>query len=67
MTQPEATPPSARTRVRRVAQRGHYDRATLYAIIDAAYVCHLAFADTPGYVQRWQAQARRLDAEAVLP
>ncbi|WP_197339321.1 pyridoxamine 5'-phosphate oxidase family protein [Ralstonia solanacearum] len=48
MTRPEATPPSARTRVRRVAQRGRYDRATLYAIVDAAYVCHLAFADAQG-------------------
>lgn len=38
-------PPSARTRVRRVAQRGHYDRETLWAILDAAYVCHVAFAD----------------------
>ncbi|MGF2531412.1 pyridoxamine 5'-phosphate oxidase family protein, partial [Ralstonia pseudosolanacearum] len=48
MTQSESPPPSARTRVRRVAQRGCYDRATLYAIIDAAYVCHLAFADAQG-------------------
>jgi hypothetical protein len=48
MNSTEASPPSARTRVRRVAQRGHYDRATLYAIVDAAYVCHLAFADEHG-------------------
>ncbi|PMS38360.1 hypothetical protein B0G57_12255 [Trinickia symbiotica] len=48
MTTIEATPPSARTRVRRVPNRGHYDRATLYAIIDASYVCHLAFADDDG-------------------
>jgi uncharacterized protein len=44
----DATPPSERTRVRRVAQRGRYDRATLYAIVDAAYVCHVAFADEHG-------------------
>lgn len=48
MTVIETTPPSERTRVRRVAQRGHYDRATLHAIIDAAYICHLAFADENG-------------------
>ncbi len=41
-------PPSDRTRLRRVAERGHYDRATLHAIIDAAYLCHLAFTDDNG-------------------
>lgn len=41
-------PSSARTRVRRVPQRGRYDRATLEAIIDDAYVCHIAFADSEG-------------------
>ena len=40
--------PSPRTRVRRVAQRGHYDRDTLYAILDAARVCHVAFVDGHG-------------------
>ncbi|WP_323121399.1 pyridoxamine 5'-phosphate oxidase family protein [Burkholderia alba] len=40
--------PSARTRVRRVAQRAHYDRDTLYAILDDTYLCHLAFADEHG-------------------
>lgn len=41
-------PPSERTRVRRVADRGHYDRATLHAILDDAYLCHLAFTDDHG-------------------
>ena len=41
-------PPSERTRVRRIAQNADYERATLYAIIDAAYLCHLAFADAKG-------------------
>jgi len=41
-------PPSDRTRVRRVAQRGHYDRETVHAIVDAAYLCHVAFADDHG-------------------
>ncbi len=46
MSQPQ--PPSDRTRVRRVAQRGHYDRETVHAIVDAAYLCHVAFADEHG-------------------
>ena len=41
-------PPSERTRVRRVAENAAYDRATLHAIIDAAYLCHIAFADAKG-------------------
>jgi uncharacterized protein len=40
--------PSPRTRVRRIAQRADYDPATLHAILDAAYVCHVAFADAHG-------------------
>ncbi|MEK9969043.1 MAG: pyridoxamine 5'-phosphate oxidase family protein [Ferrovibrio sp.] len=35
--------PSRRSRVKRVADRGHYDTATLNAILDAGYVCHVAF------------------------
>jgi nitroimidazol reductase NimA-like FMN-containing flavoprotein (pyridoxamine 5'-phosphate oxidase superfamily) len=35
-----ATP---RTRVRRRAERGRYDRATVHAILDEALVCHVAF------------------------
>ena len=34
-------PPSDRTRVRRLAERGRYDRATIDAILDEALVCHL--------------------------
>ncbi|QWC92347.1 pyridoxamine 5'-phosphate oxidase family protein [Cupriavidus metallidurans] len=48
MTATDTQPPSPRTRIHRVARRGHYDRATLHAIVDAAYVCHLAFADEHG-------------------
>lgn len=48
MNTPLATPPSDRTRIRRVAENAHYDRDTLYAIVDAAYVCHVAFADDKG-------------------
>lgn len=35
---------SDRTRVRRLPDRGHYDAATVHAIIDEALVCHLGFA-----------------------
>jgi nitroimidazol reductase NimA-like FMN-containing flavoprotein (pyridoxamine 5'-phosphate oxidase superfamily) len=38
-----ATPPSDRTRVRRLPKRGHYDRATIDAILDEALFCHLGF------------------------
>lgn len=43
-----AVAPSARTRVRRVAGNAHYDAATLHAIIDEAYLCHIGFVDTLG-------------------
>ena len=42
------TPPSDRTRVRRGAANANYERATLHAIIDAAYLCHVAFNDAKG-------------------
>lgn len=40
-----ASPPSERCRIRRKPTRAHYDRETLYAIIDAAHLCHVAFAE----------------------
>lgn len=42
------TPPTTRTRVRRVASNAAYDRATLHAIVDDAYICHIAFSDDHG-------------------
>jgi nitroimidazol reductase NimA-like FMN-containing flavoprotein (pyridoxamine 5'-phosphate oxidase superfamily) len=42
------TPPTDRTRVRRVAEYANYERAALHAIIDAAYLCHIAFSDAKG-------------------
>jgi uncharacterized protein len=35
--------PTARTRVRRVPERGRYDRVTIEAVIDAALICHVGF------------------------
>lgn len=49
MTEPASpVPPSERTRVRRVASYAHYDAALLHAIIDDAYLCHIAFNDDKG-------------------
>jgi nitroimidazol reductase NimA-like FMN-containing flavoprotein (pyridoxamine 5'-phosphate oxidase superfamily) len=38
-----ATPPSERTRVHRLPERGVYDRATIDATLDEALICHLAY------------------------
>ena len=37
--------PTSRTRLRRRPQRGHFERATIHAILDEALVCHVGFAD----------------------
>ena len=42
------TAPSPRTQVRRSALRACYDSAVLHAIVDAAYICHIAFHDEQG-------------------
>ena len=36
--------PSARSKVRRLPQRGHYDRATVYAVLDAGFICHVGYS-----------------------
>lgn len=36
--------PTDRTRLKRRAQRGHFDRATIDAILDEGLVCHVGFA-----------------------
>ena len=41
--QAEPGPPSERTRVRRLPERGAYDRETIEAILDEALICHLAW------------------------
>ncbi|MGH9139123.1 MAG: pyridoxamine 5'-phosphate oxidase family protein, partial [Acidimicrobiales bacterium] len=37
--------PTERTRLHRLPDRGSYDRATIDAILDEAYNCHLALVD----------------------
>jgi len=39
----ESYTPSERSRVRRVHQRGHYDRETLHAVLDAGMICHVGY------------------------
>ncbi len=36
-------PPTDRTQVRRLAERGRYDRETIYAILDEGIYCHVGF------------------------
>jgi nitroimidazol reductase NimA-like FMN-containing flavoprotein (pyridoxamine 5'-phosphate oxidase superfamily) len=48
VTDTKPQPPTDRTQVRRIAENARYDRTTLHAIIDAAYLCHVAFADEQG-------------------
>ena len=40
--------PSDRTRVRRSPARADYERDTVHAILDAAWLCHVAFSDDHG-------------------
>ena len=43
--------PTERTQVKRLPKRGQYDRETVYAILDAGFVCHVGFnADGQPYV-----------------
>src|SRR5271163_284228 len=45
-----AEPPTTRVRVRRLAERGRYDRAAVDAILDEGFVCHMGEADATGPV-----------------
>jgi nitroimidazol reductase NimA-like FMN-containing flavoprotein (pyridoxamine 5'-phosphate oxidase superfamily) len=37
-------PIDSRNKVKRVPKRGHYDKATVYEILDASFLCHLGFS-----------------------
>jgi uncharacterized protein len=40
-----------RNQVKRLPERGHYDAATIYPIVDAALICHVGFAiDNQPYI-----------------
>jgi len=36
--------PTVRSRVKRLHKRAHYDRDTIYAILDAGFICHVGYA-----------------------
>jgi nitroimidazol reductase NimA-like FMN-containing flavoprotein (pyridoxamine 5'-phosphate oxidase superfamily) len=42
-THTDAYPVTARNRVKRLHERGSYDRGSVYAILDAAMLCHVAY------------------------
>lgn len=41
-------PVTVRTRLRRIAERAHYDVESIHRVIDAAWHCHVGFADEAG-------------------
>src|SRR4051812_46743060 len=45
----EAEAPSARTAVKRLPARGHYDADTVHAILDEALYCHVGLVDPAGH------------------
>jgi uncharacterized protein len=45
VTNDSPQPPSKRTKVRRLAERGRYDRETVESILDEGFVCHLGVID----------------------
>jgi nitroimidazol reductase NimA-like FMN-containing flavoprotein (pyridoxamine 5'-phosphate oxidase superfamily) len=50
LTPPDLPPPSGRTTVRRLPERGAYDRAAAHAILDEGIVCHVGIAADEGPV-----------------
>jgi len=40
-----SAPPSKRTKVRRLPERGRYEAETIHAILDEGFVCHLGLVD----------------------
>jgi nitroimidazol reductase NimA-like FMN-containing flavoprotein (pyridoxamine 5'-phosphate oxidase superfamily) len=40
----ESFQPTSRTRVKRLPKRGHYDRPSVYAVLDAGFICHVGYA-----------------------
>jgi nitroimidazol reductase NimA-like FMN-containing flavoprotein (pyridoxamine 5'-phosphate oxidase superfamily) len=40
---PSIRPPTDRTRVKRLPDRGRYDRETIHALVDAALICHVGY------------------------
>ncbi|MBM3545392.1 MAG: pyridoxamine 5'-phosphate oxidase family protein, partial [Alphaproteobacteria bacterium] len=36
-------PPTNKTKVKRLPKRGHYDRATVHAVLDAGVIAHVGY------------------------
>ena len=50
--EPEAneTSTNARTQIRRIPKNARDEKTFLYDVIDASYICHVAFADDAGTI-----------------
>jgi uncharacterized protein len=44
MNNPENLTPTQRSQIKRLPQRGNYERQIIYQILDEGLVCHLGFA-----------------------
>lgn len=40
--------PTSRNKVKRIPKRGHYDKKTIYEVLDAGCICHLGFVTPNG-------------------
>jgi uncharacterized protein len=58
---PRERAPSPRVRVRRLAERGHYERSTINSILDEGLVCHVGFGESGSPVVIPMAYARTGD------
>lgn len=39
-----AFPKTSRSKLKRLAERGHYDREAVYKVLDAGSICHVGIA-----------------------
>ncbi len=52
---------NAQNRIQRYPQRGHYDKATVYSILDAGLICHATYRHAGGLTTTPRLYARRGD------
>jgi uncharacterized protein len=57
-TLPDGKAPTARAKVRRLPERGRYERSTINAILDEGFVCHVGYVGDEGPVVIPTAYAR---------
>jgi uncharacterized protein len=63
---PDRIEPTPRTKLRRFHQRGHFDRETIYAILDEGLICHMGFVDDAGQPFVIPTAYARVDDELYL-